>query len=454
MNRTVLQARAIGMGRGLAGAGVLATALLGLSASNALAVPAFAVQTGQPCEACHVGGFGPQLTPFGRDFKMHGYTTRTVSFNVPISAMAVASYLHTSQDQNPPAPDFAPNDNWAVDQVSLFLAGGVGSHFGGFVQATYDGVARAYHWDNLDVRAVTTTSLGSNDVLLGVSVNNSPTVQDPWNTLGAWGFPYTTSALAPAPAASPIIGAFAQTSMGTTAYALLNKEIYAEVGAYWSPGAGFLTHAGVDPTDPGPINGAAPYARIAYQKSYADQNFQVGAFVMAASLFPGDDHSTGMTDRYTDLGFDASYQRSLPQKSTWTVNMRYTHEDQRLRASQALGATQFVSNSLEDFRLDTSYYWKGKVGGTVSFFDTWGSADPLLYAGSRTLKPDSSGLLFQIDGTPFGDGKSPFGPRFNVRVGIQYTLYTEFNGAATNYDGFGHNASDNNSVRVFTWLAY
>ena len=36
------------------------------------AVPSFASQTGQPCTACHVGAFGPQLTPFGRAFKIGG----------------------------------------------------------------------------------------------------------------------------------------------------------------------------------------------------------------------------------------------------------------------------------------------------------------------------------------------------------------------------------------------
>jgi mono/diheme cytochrome c family protein len=38
----------------------------------AQAVPAFAQQTGRNCAACHVGGFGPQLTPFGREFKLGG----------------------------------------------------------------------------------------------------------------------------------------------------------------------------------------------------------------------------------------------------------------------------------------------------------------------------------------------------------------------------------------------
>ena len=56
--------------------GLLATAfaVLLLYASPSQAVPNFAMQTGQPCVMCHVGGFGPQLTPFGRAFKIGGYT--------------------------------------------------------------------------------------------------------------------------------------------------------------------------------------------------------------------------------------------------------------------------------------------------------------------------------------------------------------------------------------------
>jgi hypothetical protein len=30
----------------------------------------------------------------------------------------------------------------------------------------------------------------------------------------------------------------------------------------------------------------------------------------------------------------------------------------------------------------------------------------------------------------------------------------QFNGATSNYDGLGHNASDNNTLRAFTWLAF
>ena len=35
--------------------------LLAFTARPARALPSFAAQTGQPCTACHVGAFGPQL---------------------------------------------------------------------------------------------------------------------------------------------------------------------------------------------------------------------------------------------------------------------------------------------------------------------------------------------------------------------------------------------------------
>ena len=86
-------------------------------------------------------------------------------------------------------------------------------------------------------------------------------------------------------------------------------------------------------------------------------------------------------------------------------------------------------------------------------FDIFGSANPTLYAANRTFKPDSSGVTLQLDATPFGDRPQP-ARRVNVRVGVQYTLYTQFNGAGTNFDGAGGKASDNNTLRVFTWFAF
>ena len=422
--------------------------------SPASAVPSFAVQTGQPCAMCHVGGFGPQLTQFGRDFKIGGYTNRAVNFNVPLSAQVIASYVHTKADQNPPAaPNVKPNDNFALDQVGLFLAGGVGNHLGGFVQVTYQGIAKAWTWDNLDLRAVTTSEVAGAPVVFGASFNNSPGIDDPWNTLPVWGFVYTGSVLRPSPATAPLFsGALAQTTLGLTGYAWIDGKVYIEAGGYRSPAASLLSSFGVDPTAPGEINGIAPYARIAYQKAVGAGDAQIGAFLLSASLYPGRDRSTGFTDRYTDLGVDASYQLPRENGDVFSVNARYTHESQALRASFALGNATNVNDSLDDIRIDASYYYRNKIGATVGVFDTTGSFDPLLFTG-RTGRPDSQGVTIQLDGTPFGSG-SPLGSRFNVRVGVQYTAYTRFDGARTNYDGAGANASDNNTVRVFTWFAF
>jgi hypothetical protein len=58
-------------------------------AGSAVAVPSFAIQTGQPCAICHVGAFGPALKPYGRDFKLRGYVASDGQENgLPIAAMA------------------------------------------------------------------------------------------------------------------------------------------------------------------------------------------------------------------------------------------------------------------------------------------------------------------------------------------------------------------------------
>ncbi|HWE98910.1 MAG TPA: hypothetical protein VG248_03855 [Caulobacteraceae bacterium] len=444
--------RRIGGLKGAAMAVGLALAALSGWTGTAQAVPAFAVQTGQPCSGCHVGGFGPQLTPYGREFKMRGYTTRAVDFNVPVSAMAVASYVHTLADQ-PQPPHYAANDNLTVDQVSLFLAGGAG-HFGAFVQATYDGVARAFHWDNLDLRATTDAHVGATKMVLGMSLNNAPTVQDPFNTLAAWGHPFTSSDLGPSPAAGPIIGALAQNTIGLTGYAWIDSHVYAEFGGYRSPGAGFLTRAGVDPNDPGNISGVAPYGRIAWQNNLGDYNYEIGASVLAASIYPGRYATSGPTDRYVDLGVDGSFQLYAGRRGVVSVDGRYTWERQTLDASNFLGMAANTHDHLTEARIDASYFWRNKVGFTLGAFDIRGSNDPVLYGDNRVTDPNSAGLMFQVDGSPFGAGRSPLGPRFNMKVGVQYTAYLMFDGAAHDYDGFGHNAADNNTVRVFTWIAY
>ena len=55
---------------------------------------------------------------------------------------------------------------------------------------------------------------------------------------------------------------------------------------------------------------------------------------------------------------------------------------------------------------------------------------------------------------PFNKGGPSFWPWLNAKVGLQYIGYTKFNGGTTNYDGFGRNASANNTLFLYTWIAF
>jgi len=447
----------IGAAASLSGLLLFSTAAL-ISSRSANAVPAFAQQTGQPCKSCHVGGFGPELTPFGREFKLGGYTLRAHS-SVPLAAMVIASWAHTQRDQVPPPDHLSRNDNAVVDQVSIFAAGGLGSHFGGFSQVTYDGVARQWSWDNLDLRAVTKTKLFGEDSVIGLSLNNSPTVQDPWNTLPAWGFPFTDTAVSPTPDAGQLIdGALAQNVLGLTAYGWIGHKVYVEGGGYWSPAPPTLRFLGADPTDPGSIHGVAPYARVAYQTKLVGGTFELGGNLLKAELFPGRDRSSRLADRYTDWGLDTSWQTTVRSRDGFSLNIRYERERADLRASCAL---QLIGDGtsigcgryrLNEWRAAARYTLHDKLGVTLSPFSITGSRNDNVFGDSG--RPDSNGVLGQVDYTVWPGGKSPFGPLVNARVGVQYTLYGKLNGRRHNFDGAGTNAADNNVLRLFSWIAF
>src|ERR1700685_2957212 len=163
----------------------------------AVAVPSFARQTGMACAACHT--VFPELTPFGREFKLNGYvldnikqitginidSRETLALNSipPLSAMVQVSYTHTGK----PIPDSALPGALAKDgevlfpqQLSLFYAGKIASELGAFVQLTYDGVADHFGIDNTDIRYAHHLSFGGTDenshsMILGITLNNNTT---------------------------------------------------------------------------------------------------------------------------------------------------------------------------------------------------------------------------------------------------------------------------------------
>ena len=137
----------------------------------------------------------------------------------------------------------------------------------------------------------------------------------------------------------------------------------------------------------------------------------------------------------------------------------FDHEKQDLSSSFTTGSASQQGSSLNQVRANVTYYYQQTYGATVGWQKTWGSPNPLLYApapltGSANGKPNSNAFIFEADYVPFGKADSWAGPFVNVKLGVQYTLYTQFNGGTSNYDGFGRAASDNNALYVFAWFIF
>ena len=295
--------------------GVLAAAMVLFSPSLARAIPAFAQQTGQPCTACHIGAFGPQLTAFGQAFKISGYTQTggDPQIPVPLSVMLLGSYSNTTKGQGAPAANnYGSNGNFAMDQISVFLGGRINDYAGGLVQGTFNGVTSASHLDNSDVRLTAPFDVGNTELRIGLDVNNGPTVQDPFNSSYAWGYPYVASILVPTPTAQPLLASgLIGNSVGATVYAWYDRSLYLEAGLYNTYGPSLLSWTG-NAYGPGSTANPAPYVRAAYEWNWNGQLAHVGGIFLHSNFNPAissfsSDGSMGR-DSYTDYAVDGGYQ--------------------------------------------------------------------------------------------------------------------------------------------------
>jgi len=451
----------------------LGVLLTGLAVSpTAEAVPSFAAQTGQPCAACHIGAFGPQLTPFGRAFKVEGYTAQGgdgLASQIPLSAMVLGSFNQTatSYPAGSQPQHYGVNNNLSLDQISVFLAGRVSDYAGGFVQGTWSDVNNQTHLDQMDLRPFTTTlDVGDMQVRIGVTVNNTPGVQDPYNSSFAWGFPYVASVLAPVPAATPLLaGRLANNTTGVTAYAWIDRGLYLEAGAYQTHSPWLLAREGNN-FGPGSTPGAAPYLRAAYEWLWNGQAAHIGATYMQATVNPGGGRVTTAVngrDSYTDYSLDAGYQ-FLGERDVISIYGIYVLERQSLagtiNAANIANGTSFGNGyTLSHGRISASYWYQNTYGFSAAWQKTWGNANTSVFSpnpvtGSANGKPDTDAFLLEADWVPFGKGDSWGAPFANLKLGLQYVMYTKFNGGTSNYDGSGRNAAANNTIYAFAWLAF
>ena len=434
--------------------------LIGLSAlsSTALGVPSYARQTGQPCASCHVGGFGPELTAFGRQFKLMGYTMKVGdNGDLPLSAMLVESFTHTQKAQvAAPASGFDTNDNVELQQASLFFAGRLGANVGIFSQVTYSQNGGLLGWDNADLRFARTFTRGDHSGIWGLSLNNNPTVSDVFNTAPAWAFPYMGPDLAPgAPAQPIIIDGLGGQVVGASGYTQLDGKWYFEVGLYRSLSVAFTNHvnAGYD----GRVVGAAPYLRLNYTWNLPAGMLSFGGFgldvrrsLVDVDLAGNPVALAGPSDRFRDIGLDGTWQYFHGNHAV-TMGGLYVDERQTLNGTHAGGGSSNLHDDLQSLSLKGSYWYRNTYGVTLAAFADNGSGDTTLYGNDGS--PDTRGGIIELNYNPFGQSTSWQQPWANLRLGLQYTLYTRFSGRVHNVDGAGRSASDNDTLYLYVWTA-
>ncbi|MEJ2010013.1 MAG: cytochrome C [Acidobacteriota bacterium] len=439
--------------------GLAVTALASLGNSKAWAITSFARQTGLPCSSCHT--IPPELTPFGRAFKLNGYTLTGMPQIKAKAAhqesglslnryMPIAAFIQFAMAGTRTPQPGTQNWNYEFPQAaSLFLAGAMSQHVGSFIQVTYDAQGDHFSWDNTDVRYANRTTLGGKDLVYGITFNNNPTVEDLWNDTPAWGFPWVGPDQTPAPMAGTLVdGGLAQDVAGLGAYAMWNDHLYGAAAIYRSE------HIGGPQPNPGVdlginIQGAAPYWRVAWQQTMGNNYLEVGTYGMHVASTTN--ALTGPEDYFTDVAVDSQYERILPtvNNDTISIHTTYIHESSDLNATFAQGGAAFPHHDLSTFKIDGNYHFRNRYGATVGYFNTWGTTDPVLYAqdpldGSANGDPRSDGYTLQF----------AYWPWQNIDFTAQYMGFLNFNGAGTNYDGAGRNASDNNATYFTAWFIF
>jgi hypothetical protein len=457
--------------RGWSVGGIVAGAALIvlLGAPDAGAVPSLARQTGMACDACHSAGFYPELNNFGRMFKLNGYLwsaheEKPYEPYPPIAAVQSWSYTHTNASQpglaRLPTVGFATsgNDNFSFpQQANFFLAGRFYGPLGGFVMGTYSGVDNRWVTDNVDVRLTDVRSFGETHTLVyGATLNNGPTVQDAWNTLPAWS-QLVGSEVAPGPIASPMLSNLISQVAGVGLFAFWDNFLYAEVTPYLSGKTGVYSFITAGDVKELVTDGPSPYWRLALYKNKGSHSLSVGGVGLYDKVFQTG--GSGPSNNFLDLGSDLQYQwNSKPHFVTFRTS--FIWENQGLSAAKAANAATKGSADLHTVQAWLSYSRYNSVGVTLSLFDISGSRDHLLYApepssGSRTGKPDTSGGFVQLNFMPFTQWFRQRWPALPMtQLALQYTMYSRFNGAKSNYDGAGGRASDNDTLYLLIWTPW
>ncbi len=420
-------------------------AIAGIAASmDASALPLFARQTGQNCQACHAGGKFPELTPYGRMFKLTGYT---LGKRLLLPIAATMSFASTSVPAAGGGGTNTLNDGTpSFDKASLFVGGKLTDSIGMMAQYTFNNYSGDNHQEgrmysnNADIRYANHIINDQTDLILGLDFNNNPGFEDVWNSSGVYGYGVVPGAVGTGSALLPMLLSqqLGQSVVGAGAYAYWNKTLYVDLAAYRT-GDGvfsFLTHNYNGQQTY--VQGANPYMRVALTHDWGSSNAMIGYTFLDANVFesgaqiPGGGffgNVGGPVDEHRDNMVDFQYQY-ISDPNVVTVEMEDANE-------QVFYGNGGLSDSMNAFQAKASYTYDAHYGTALSYFNTSNTANNVANAYAAQSDLGSEGWTPEIF----------FMPVRNVRIGLQYTLFGKFNGTTAA-------ASQNDTTFLYAWTAF
>jgi hypothetical protein len=472
-----------------------AAAWIGLSAP-AQAIPVFARQTGHNCQACHISY--PELTAYGREFKLNGYTFGEAQ-PLPLAAAIMAEFDHvgTSTDRSTGSPTCSNAggatsstcDKTQLVQYSVFFGGRISDNFGMFGQmsggefpvgaggpTSNGGGTFTPTADNTEFRYVHRIASDDSlepDAVIGFNMNNNPTMQDVWNAVPAWRFPWFPYLGAGfGPSAAPYIDnpSGGHNKIGIGGYAWIHKSWYAELELYraatgivsfmnWGSG-GTLDNMGTDV-----LKGYNPYYRLAYSHDWGYHSIEVGIFGMHARTYNCNPNTNvdasgagcatpgGATNSYSDIAIDGQYQYNRNEPWVFSASGSYIHESANLSALATSIGDTVTDHTLNELQIRGTAYYNRQFGATLGYSMLSGTTDTTLFGastpgspggGSATGNPGSNWWTLELNYLPMQD----------LRFSLLYQNFTKINGGGSNFDGAGNNASGQNRITGAIWWVF
>ena len=436
---------------------------------TAKAIPSYSRQTGLSCATCHT--VFPHLTPFGRDFKLHGYvsnntqlisdhasTSDTASqgrtiLEFPATPMVSARISSRWNYQQGGGNGLVPHgvvtagqgfisspdgygDKDLLDYLagsSIYIAGEITPRLGSFIEfGGPDDEGGTVGLGMFDVALVSPdeTVAGQNFVY-GIRAEDALAAGDPSNTIGTWGL---TASLMGLSTHNTLFDPGTAFMEGGELFGMLGDfdggGLYASVGVY-RPTANQTANGYVQGAISGSgtfdgVNGVNSYVRVSYYLPPIGKNTytEIGGFGYFGRLNMTASQAAVLVnldyiDNYYNLGFDFQAQYIGNNNLIELFGLLQSQRDGAFYGVD--GFTGLPGNGIavsrQGFGVKADYYYNSLIGTYVKY----------LYQTSRQLKD------MNVSGAIVGVGCFPWE---NVNLKLERTFFSTYNIGAAQYGAY------------------